>query len=335
MTPSVCSTSYDAYSAPEATLQACGDKAYPLTSVTTTGDGGHAYHYKMDGMEAITRVPPSSFQPAHASTSELSMYGLKEPPANSPRHARWEYIINHIHFDTGPPAPRLIIVPNEENYNIGPAGNIGSEAGTASSENWSGYLNYSSYQQYTAATAIYPEPNPSATCTKASEVTWAGLGGYNSHNLAQDGSAYAAPGLGNHQAWWEILPAGYVGVPGYYATTGDYFEAETYYIDSKKVEFWFYNSANNKSYGVEVITSSGLDRSTADFIVERPRVKGYYVPLADFGSQEIDGYTEYTQLSKYPSNVLSMYSKSTLLASPGALGASFIDSWYNCGKEEE
>jgi Peptidase A4 family len=123
---------------------------------------------------------------------------------------------------------------NEEDSIVGPSGSSGTEAGTSSSANWSGYVNYSSYQQYNSAAAIYAEPSPSITCSKAAEVTWAGLGGYNSHNLAQDGTAYASAGLGNHQAWWEILPASYVGVPGFYATAGQYFEAETYYVDSKK-----------------------------------------------------------------------------------------------------
>jgi hypothetical protein len=92
-----CPASYDASSASEATLQACGDRSFPLTSVTTLAGGGHAYHYQMEeGMEATTRVPPASFQPDHASAAELNLYGIQAPPKDSPERALWDALLAEL-----------------------------------------------------------------------------------------------------------------------------------------------------------------------------------------------------------------------------------------------
>lgn len=52
-----CPSSYDAETAPESTLQACGDKVYPLLSVSPVAGGGKAYYYETPTMGVTTLVP--------------------------------------------------------------------------------------------------------------------------------------------------------------------------------------------------------------------------------------------------------------------------------------
>jgi hypothetical protein len=137
--------------------------------------------------------------------------------------------------------------------------------------------------------------------------------------------------------WWEILPAGYVGV-GEHATAGQPFEIETYYKGSKKYNFWFYNYWDASYWSEEVTTTSGIDMSTSDFIVERPHINGKFTPLADFGNIEMEGFTDAENLANHPYNVGTMYSKETELASASGIPPSshiFTDTWRHCGTEEE
>jgi len=256
----------------------------------------------------------------------------------------WEQMINNMHYSYRTPPSRKIVIPNPDDFNVASSNNSTAEGGTAgsfSSKNWSGYVNYSSEQSYDEATSYFVEPSPSVPCSKATEVTWAGLGGYNSHNLAQNGTGYNAPGLENHQGWWEILPAGYVSVPEN-GSPGYYFEAQTYYagvISGKKTfYFYFYDYEEGSWWDEEVTTTNGVDESTADYIVERPKASGYFRPLADYGSTKMQGFTNNKDLAHYPYNVGTMYSGETELASVAGIPPSsylFTDTWHHCGKEEE
>jgi hypothetical protein len=221
-----------------------------------------------------------------------------------------------------------------------------TENGAQTSLNWSGYGDYASYQRYNKATAYFVEPSPVATCSNAQISIWDGLGGWNSPSLAQNGTSSGVPGIYDHQGWWEILPAGPVGV-GEHATAGSYFETQTYYEGywegRSHFDFYFYNYADGSWVSPHISTTNGVDRSTSEFIVERPVVyhgkTPYMVPLESFSPISFQGFTEGNGLATYPYNYTNMEDRAhAWLATVGGIPPSnylFTDTYHTCGPEEE
>jgi hypothetical protein len=347
---SSCPASYDAETASASILQACGDKSYPLLSVTSVAGGGQSYNYEADGIGVSYTVPPASFDPANASGAELKEYGVPAAPSmDSPEYPMWNKMIHNMHFNGTPPS-HLVISHNTTGLRS-PASGSGqgaSEAGAQTSYNWSGYGDYASTQAYNKSTTYFIEPSPTATCTNAQEVNWDGLGGWNSHNLAQNGTANGVPGFVPHKGWWEILPAGMAGV-GEHATAGYYFEAQTLYEGfwegRSHFDFYFYNYADGTWVSPHIWTTNGVDRSTSEFIVERPTEEhsnglSYFTPLMNYGNITMQGFTEGNPLADYPYNYTTMKRKEspyTTLATVEGIPTGtylFSDIFHSCGAEE-
>ena len=93
---------------------------------------------------------------------------------------------------------------------------------TLLNDHWSGNMAIS--KTYTNVYASYDEPNIySSQCSSTEEVMWAGLGGYNTQTLAQDGTGYHFNSMGAHQAWYELLSSAHQNPPvavNLYATAG-------------------------------------------------------------------------------------------------------------------
>jgi hypothetical protein len=351
LSTSSCPTSYDANTASVATLQACGDTYVPLGSVTALADGGHSYNYDGEGLEVSYLVPPASFDPATASAAELKAYGLEAPPDNSPQGVMWNKMINNMHFKGTPPS-RLVFLssgkaPAAHGDEVPALDGNQTVNGAQTSLNWSGYGDYSSYQQYNKATAYFVQPKPFATCFNAEISVWDGLGGWNSKNLAQNGTADGVPGISvEHQAWWEILPAGMVTIPEH-ATPGSYFEAQTHYEGYSEgrshFNFYVYNYADGSWWSTNVRTTYGVDRSTAEYIVERPAEtrggKTYMKPLESYSPISFQGFTEGNALASYPYNYTNMEDRAhAWLATVEGIPPSsylFSDIYHTCGPEEE
>lgn len=343
-----CPASYDAETASAATLQACGDTSYPLSSITPTAGGGQSYNYEADGIGVSYTVPPSSFDPANASAAELKEYGVPAaPPADSPEYPLWNKMIHNMHFNGTPPS-HLVFLHNTTGGRSANASAESTEGGAQTSHNWSGYGDYASTQAYSKASTYFIEPSPVATCTNAEEVNWAGLGGWNSENLAQNGTANGIPGLVAHKAWWEILPAEMSPV-GEHATAGYYFEAQTlyegYWESRSHFDFYFYNYADGSWVSPHIWTTNGVDRSTSEFIVERPTEEHsnhlhYIKPLMDYSNITMQGFTEGNPLADYPYNYTTMTRREspyTTLATVEGIPTGtylFSDIFHNCGAEE-
>jgi hypothetical protein len=211
----------------------------------------------------------------------------------------------------------------------------GVSGGAFKSSIWSGYLNVASSQKYTEAQGYYTEPSDHGTsCENASEVTWAGLGGRNSEQLAQDGTGLATPGLAAHQAWWEILPAVTSIVPiNFYATPGAEFLAEVIHVSGNEFEFFMYNYATGKGIAPLYENYKGYDGSTAEYIVERPTVNGSPTKLLNFGSVPFEGYSNHSGIDAFTYNTATMADGGGgIMAVPGALSgaASFTDTFKYC-----
>lgn len=225
------------------------------------------------------------------------------------------------------PPPFLVTIPVEA---------------TTTSSNWAGHVaNVSNSSTYYQSSAFYNEPQlASSRCSSNSEVSWVGLGGYGRSQLAQDGTGANTPGLGQHQAWSEILPDQSTIVPqGLSATANKEFFAETQHLSgtgsSSKFNFVLVNEYAGLGLNYDV-TANGWAGYSTEWIIERPTVNGSYTNLSNFQTwtviQAFGNNANPNKLSgQFP---LTMQSASTgdILATPSSLssGGGFTVTQHDC-----
>ena len=314
-----CSSSFDPYSVPLFVLQGCGFKIFPQQDSVSTVDGGMQYTYIVDGVKTVYSVPPVTWNLAEASDSQLAAYSLPARPEDPAALNEWSSMMMQWHSVTPPP------------YLVEGFGQATPSCGGC----WSGYVAKSNNASaYNWGEIVYNEPSiGSTTCTNNSAITWVGIGGWGTTNLAQDGTAINWPGYGQHQGWFEIQPNYAVaepifGHPGY---------AFTAQLNRPGPNVWNFNMWDSYTgSGIGFQASGGYDGSSVEFIVERPWDSGtgwrwltkyWYINVLD---AYVNGYNPVGNYS--PMNV-SMYNGSHLLASNGALtngGKSFQNNWSAC-----
>jgi len=111
-------------------------------------------------------------------------------------------------------------------------------------------------------------------------------------------------------------------------------------VSATAAKFRFVNYVTDYSVTVEVEGTFSSDRSTAEYIIERPAFsEGELVwvnPLADYHSSEWYAFTNGEELEKLPFNTAYMVDKKgTAMSSPGKLeGYYFPMSFENCGERD-
>ncbi len=227
-------------------------------------------------------VPPQGLDFSSASAAELAEYGIPPAPSDPSALSDWQDMIAHLHLVTPPPSLAATSITNVTNP----------------SNVWSGYEAYSSSSTaYNLVEGQYNEPQALSTpCAGNAATTWAGLGGDGSQDLAQDGTAINAPGLGQHQAWSEVLPdQPYSIAQPLSGHPGWRFYAEVNHI-SGGFHMYLYDSESGDGTAFTV-HSNNYSGKTADFIVERPIVNHAPVPLTNYA------YINYIQT--YVNNISS------------------------------
>ena len=264
--PSDCRAVFNPYLYTQAAAGACAP-TYATTGRTPLAGGGAAQHYTVAGTAVSILMPPAGFRPETATAAQLDELGFPPRPTNPSDLRQWQ---KEMRGWTGAaPAPGFLATS--------PA-----TADSVTSLNWSGYVVTGGAGTFTHAEAFYTEPSfGGSVCATNSEVTWAGIGGWNSGNLAQDGTSHNVPGLANHQAWWEILPASITAV-NLTAHAGFTFDASTRRI-SGGFRFFLMDSESGQTVAFDV-SSSRYDGSSAEAIAERPTVNGSFTNLSNFGT---------------------------------------------------
>jgi hypothetical protein len=261
---SICSTEYNPFAKSTATLRACGDAVYPLQRAGSLAGGGKSYTYSVNGTTITYDVPPPGFNPLKASDAQLQEYNL---PTRAQFGSLWVKVIGGArHFLT--PPPFLVALPNVK--------------AALTNDHWSGFM--ATHHNYTSAFADYREPRTYASsCRSTSLVEWAGLGGWNTGDLAQDGTAISTPGAGNHQSWIEVLPLEPFIIPQpLYATRGYEFNATTtWHTNPERYSFYMVNTHTGDAID-PVVRSHDHDPSTAEVITERPLVNGVPAHLSNY-----------------------------------------------------
>lgn len=205
-------------------------------------------------------------------------------------------------------------------------------ADTENGGRWSGYV---ARGNFTLSWAEWFEPHyaGSGSCSTVGAFIWPGLGGFGISYLGQDGTAFGSTGIGNHQAWEEVLPQQPGVVPlNFSASAGDYMYAITQWSSGSyvgTVEDMTTGAYQSWSHAGNY-PSSG---ETGEAIVEDPGGDG----LANFqGLQFTDVYEDGHSMDQYsPNGVrsgLNSYNGGDELATAGNVGANgqFVDSWLRC-----
>jgi hypothetical protein len=316
-----------------AKLAECGDREYTRSGITMMPHGGMESHYTMGGGAVVTFItPPESCDAAIASSGELEEYGIPTaPPAESREYMLWREMVDHLPYES---APEAVVETNLRSPGI---------TENRTSPNWSGYLDQANYQRYERATGyFYPPKSVKKSCVGSTMSMWAGLGGFFSRNLSQDGFNVEA-GTRNYSAWWEVLPNTESLIKGFSASRGAYFLAETKLVGAHNRHFYMYNYATHKHKSFFEPDVGANDRSTADYVAaERLTIEKngeeYLTPLLQFSELEVQGYTEGEPLdaSGFKNYKVEMYSGGPLARPTGLAsnGANFGDEWVNCGREE-
>ncbi len=325
-----CPTDFNPYSASDATLTECGDTTIPLAAVGSLSDGGTMHTYATVGTSVSELTPPASFDPQHASPTELAQYGIPaEPPSSDTlAHSLWEAMTSNIHFVeapqylvAGPPSLRFT-------YQI-------------QTQNWSGYytLEPAQYFHYTWSTFTQPWQLSSGCDPNDQAALWTGLGGGdNSGYIGQQGTIMGYnTGLGRYQAWLEVNLGRVMGI-NMSSTPAYNFNMATSYGSGKYTFFYYdYYDHNSQSW---TSTTSNYDGSSGDFIVERPSspISGQLDNLSNYGTFPwvlARVAIQENPLTVYPNYELAMNNGTVgdILATASALGSggdNFTDTQHVC-----
>lgn len=310
-----CASMGDSYEATSAMLAACGVESFPLLGRHRLTDRGTSFEYNVDGDRVWINVPPVGFDPDAASAEELAQYGLSS--AAGARQVGNARLTSATTFVTPPDHLNRI-----------------SGVRFAKSLNWAGYVATNTNFTYAANTFTEPIPR-TPNCTGGALAIWAGLGGYNGDsNLAQNGTAQGSTGLGQDQAWYEILTAGPMAL-NFYATRGPQFSVSTTHVNANTFQFFFYNAHTEEAMTVNV-QNGNYSGGSAEAILERPYLgNGVFTPLENYGSTTLSGWANYNPIGSFAHVVENMWSVgfTHVLSSTGALGGdnkTFSETWNNC-----
>jgi hypothetical protein len=299
--------------------------AFPMDAVKALPGGGSSYDYLVNGATVRFYVAPTGFDPSTATAAELNEYGIPPRPTDAAALSLWQAQMSAWKGSVTPP-PFL-----SETH---------TSADSVYYTNWSGYAITGSAGTYTHAEAWYNEPSYlSSRCSTNAEVTWAGIGGYYgaSDKLGQDGTGHGVPGMGDHQAWWEIVP-GYSIMPvNFFGSPFFQFDASTRWLGNA-YRFYMHDSFTNTTLAFDV-SSSAYSGDSAEAIAERPKINNSLSNLSNFGTLTFS-QTEANDVffNNYSPNGLRhgihMVNDSNGhdLADPSTIGSNgqFTDTQHNC-----
>ena len=252
-----------------------------------TAHGADVYHYVMkSGPGFNSYVPPAGFNPLTAGNPVLSEMNMPARPAKGSALTAWKKSMSGYRGTKQPElceAKTLFSAPAGKHTL--PSKGTGAKAAHAGNDHWSGYVDPKG-GGYTAVGADWYQTTASNSGNSA-EVTWVGIGGWNSGDLLQDGTT--SPGGNNYpHAWWEYLGGKTVDIQTADMTySGDTIEAQVYYstASSGTAQYWVHDDGITVLNERETNINQDYDPSTVEFINERPVPNsGPYAPLSNTGT---------------------------------------------------
>jgi hypothetical protein len=197
----------------------------------------------------------------------------------------------------------------------------GVTEGPASNSHWSGFVATGVPFEFWAASGQWRVPSVAASCLNCYSSVWAGLDGWLNGNLVQAGTEQDCIDIGkgfmtNYYAWTEAYPQQPTAQEVFSVSPGHSMYVYVYVGDSNgKMDpsagdyAWFI--VQDQNTGQTFVSSTllgpnfGFVGNSAEWIVERPIVNGYFPELSDYGSVQMSDATFLTFGATIP------YSKAT------------------------
>jgi hypothetical protein len=284
---------------------------------------------------------PQTLDLMKASASQLAAYRLPPRPDNDPSQlASWQMRVQRLkHNHCAQFAPASSQHPFLSHPLQAPGGGQATGAfGSITSGNWSGYIAYDNGGITDVKGHWNIQCLGSQQQSGAREGSWIGIGGVQgSQNLIQTGSAYTKSG---YQFFIEFVPYYAPVFDGSNYACGTAVDAEVY-LASGYNEWCTIISTSTTSFSGCDPSSRQADKTTAEWIDERPNCSNGLSKLADFN------YTQYSNAYAYSTSrgwhtiggftnnsVTLKDSASTTLAQPNALDSgthSFTNVWKATG----
>jgi hypothetical protein len=256
-------------------------------SARRTAHGADVYHYAMkSGPGFDSYVPPAGFKPLAATNPVLSEMNMPARPARGTALSAWKKQMSGY---KGTRQPELCESKAPLSAPAGKHTPLSRKPGaveSASGSNiWSGYVDTAG--GYTAVGAEWYQTAASNTST-SSEVTWVGIGGWDSTALLQDGTT--SPGGDNFpRAWWEYLGGKSVGIMTANRTyAGHIIEAQVYYStpSSGTAQFYVHDAGTSVLNERETNMNQDYNPDTVEFINERLKSGTSFSPLSNTGTTD-------------------------------------------------
>lgn len=175
------------------------------------------------------------------------------------------------------------------------------EGHTVHSTNWSGYAVVSKRHRISAVRGSLVVPKVANTAPFGFSATWMGIGGYNTHDLIQAGTAQDSNSGGlygkQYFAWYELLPAGEhdlhncVGDQKCRVAPGNRISVAIRQVGSNSWIIWMRNTGHWHWSKRVSYSSSG---SSAEWILEAPSIGSAQTNLAPVGTVQFGPSSTYT-----------------------------------------
>jgi hypothetical protein len=166
-----------------------------------------------------------------------------------------------------------------------PTGTQSNSTTTYQSTNWSGYLSTGGSFTAVSGAWVAPTSTPTSTTVESGDGTWIGIGGVSTSDLIQIGTenTISPSGIVSSSAFYELLPAGAVGIPSLTVSPGDTMSASITQTATSQWTISLFNVTTGKSFSQSVTYASSL--SSAEWIQEDPSYPdGSLVLLDNFGT---------------------------------------------------
>lgn len=165
------------------------------------------------------------------------------------------------------------------------------EGHTIHSTNWSGYAVTSKRRRITAVTGSFTVPKVTGTAPFGFAATWMGIGGYNTHDLIQAGTAEDSKSGGlygkQYFAWYELLPAGErhvhkcIGDRKCRVEPGNRISVAVRKVGANS---WMISMTNSGHWHWGKRVGYSSSRSSAEWILEAPSIGSVQTNLAPVGT---------------------------------------------------
>ncbi len=213
------------------------------------------------------------------------------------------------------------------------------------SYNWAGYAvetNLNSPQSGAVTDVKGSWKVPVVNCKStpnAYSSFWIGIDGYSSSSVEQTGTDSDCSSKNpKYYAWYEMYPA-YPVKLNINIRPGDVMTAEVRYIGSNQFKLTITDTTTGVTFSTTQ-TSSGAQRSSAEWVAEAPSSLNRVLPLANFGTAlfsnsqvTLNGITGTINNTAWQSDAMTMVTSSGVVkAQPSALstdGSSFSVAWLH------